>query len=58
MIHKPQALARLLLAGLSILVAGMHLAFSRIGHARKEQKSGYAWVPAKFAPLATSTAGK
>ena len=41
-----------------LLVAGMHLPFPGIGHVRKEQKGGYAWVPAEFAPLAPSTAGK
>lgn len=40
-----------------LMVAGMHLPFPGIGHVRKEAK-GYAWVPAEFAPLPASTAGK
>ncbi|WP_371322881.1 MBL fold metallo-hydrolase [Dechloromonas sp. ZY10] len=33
-----------------LMVAGMHLPFPGIGHVRREG-SGYAWVPAEFAPL-------
>jgi len=40
-----------------LMVAGMHLPFPGIGHVRKEPK-GYAWVPAEFAPISPSTAGK
>lgn len=41
-----------------LMVAGMHLPFPGIGHVRKEQKGGYAWVPAEFGPLPASTAAK
>jgi len=41
-----------------LMVAGMHLPFPGIGHVRKEARGGYAWVPAEFAPIPSSTEAK